>query len=82
MSRCPARSSAPGTGELRTLLRVALPRMRPGVVTVLLLPVVTTCNNCLLPLTMRNLVIIVPLIVAFLTLQRSWQGGLAAASLK
>ena len=107
-----------GAGELRTFVRVALPLMRPGVVTVLLLSVVATWNNYFLPLTMLSdsklypltvgiglweqlassnnggghsvwsliitgsLVSIVPLIVAFLTLQRYWQGGLAVGGLK
>ena len=107
-----------GAGELRTFVRVALPLMRPGVVTVLLLSVVATWNNYFLPLTMLSssklypltvgiglweqlassnngggqslwnliivgsLVSIIPLVVAFLTLQRYWQDGLAAGSLK
>ncbi|MCO8277092.1 carbohydrate ABC transporter permease [Actinoplanes sp. TRM 88003] len=107
-----------GAGELRTFVRVALPLMRPGVITVLLLSVVSTWNNFFLPLTMLSssklfplpvgiglwtqlassnnaggqslwnliivgsLVSIVPLIVAFLTLQKYWQGGLAVGSLK
>jgi multiple sugar transport system permease protein len=107
-----------GAGELRTFVRVALPLMRPGVVTVLLLSVVATWNNYFLPLTMLSdsklypltvgiglweqlassnnggghsvwsliitgsLVSIIPLVVAFLTLQRYWQGGLAVGGLK
>ncbi|MET8260173.1 carbohydrate ABC transporter permease [Micromonospora sp. NPDC005553] len=107
-----------GAGELRTFLRVSLPLMRPGVVTVLLLSVVGTWNNYFLPLTMLSssklypltvgiglwsqlassnngggqslwnliivgsLVSIIPLVIAFLTLQRYWQGGLAVGSLK
>jgi multiple sugar transport system permease protein len=107
-----------GAGELRTFVRVALPLMRPGVITVLLLSVVATWNNYFLPLTMLSdsklypltvgiglweqlassnngggtsvwgliitgsLVSIVPLIIAFLTLQRYWQGGLSVGSLK
>ena len=107
-----------GAGELRTFWRVALPLMRPAVVTVLLLSVVATWNNYFLPLTMLSssklypltvgiglweglassnngggqslwsliivgsLVSIVPLVVAFLTLQKYWQGGLAVGSLK
>jgi multiple sugar transport system permease protein len=107
-----------GAGELRTFVRVALPLMRPGVITVLLLSVVATWNNYFLPLTMLSdsklypltvgiglwsqlassnngggtsvwgliitgsLVSIIPLVVAFLTLQRYWQGGLAVGSLK
>jgi len=107
-----------GASELRTFLRVSLPLMRPGVVTVLLLSVVGTWNNYFLPLTMLSssklypltvgiglwsqlassnngggqslwnliivgsLVSIIPLIIAFLTLQKYWQGGLAVGSLK
>jgi multiple sugar transport system permease protein len=107
-----------GAGELRTFVRVALPLMRPGVVTVLLLSVVSTWNNYFLPLTMLSssklypltvgiglwtqlassnngggqslwnliitgsLVSILPLIVAFLTLQKYWQSGLATGSVK
>ncbi|XVV16230.1 carbohydrate ABC transporter permease [Actinoplanes sp. CA-131856] len=107
-----------GAGELRTFVKVALPLMRPGVITVLLLSIVSTWNNFFLPLTMLStsklypltvgiglweqlassnngggqslwnliivgsLVSIVPLVVAFLTLQKYWQGGLAVGSLK
>jgi multiple sugar transport system permease protein len=107
-----------GAGEFRTFFQVALPLMRPAVVTVLLLSVVATWNNYFLPLTMLSssklypvtvgiglweqlasgnnggghslwsliivgsLVSIIPLIVAFLTLQKYWQGGLAVGSLK
>lgn len=107
-----------GAGELRTFVRVALPLMRPGVITVLLLSIVSTWNNFFLPLTVLSssklfplpvgislwtqlasgnnaggqslwnliiagsLVSIVPLIIAFLTLQKYWQGGLAVGSLK
>jgi multiple sugar transport system permease protein len=107
-----------GAGEARIFLRVSLPLMRPAVVTVLLLSVVSTWNNYFLPLTMLSssklypltvgiglwenlassnngggqslwnliiigsLVSIVPLVVAFLTLQKYWQSGLAVGSLK
>jgi multiple sugar transport system permease protein len=105
-----------GASELR-LLRVALPLLRPGIVTVLLLGIVSTWNNYFLPLVMLsnptllpvtvgigalesqaqintggqslwNLVItgalvsVIPLIIAFLTLQRYWQGGLTLGSVK
>lgn len=92
--------------------------MRPGVVTVMLLSIVSTWNNFFLPLTVLStsklyplpvgislwtqlassnnsggqslwsliivgsLVSIVPLIVAFLTLLKYWQGGLSVGSLK
>ncbi|GAA3607222.1 carbohydrate ABC transporter permease [Kineosporia mesophila] len=107
-----------GAGELRIFLQVALPLMRPGVVTVMLLSVVATWNNYFLPLTMLSssklypltvgiglweqlaasnngggqslwnliivgsLVSVLPLVLAFLTLQRYWQGGLTVGSLK
>jgi multiple sugar transport system permease protein len=108
-----------GAGEFRTFVQVALPLMRPAVVTVLLLSVVGTWNNYFLPLAMLSnsqlypitvgiglwqglaaqnnggggtslwtliivgsLVSIIPLIIAFLSLQKYWQGGLAIGSLK
>lgn len=108
-----------GAGELRTFFQVALPLMRPAVVTVLLLSVVGTWNNYFLPLAMLSnsqlypitvgiglwqglaasnnggggpslwvliivgsLISIIPLIIAFLSLQKYWQGGLAIGSLK
>ena len=106
-----------GAGEFRTFATVALPLLRPAVVTVFLLSTVGTWNNYFLPLVMLsdpkllpvtvglgawlsqstvgaggqplwNLVItgvllsLIPLVVAFLTLQRYWQGGLSLGSLK
>jgi multiple sugar transport system permease protein len=108
-----------GAGEFRTFLRIALPLMRPAMVTVLLLSIVSSWNNYFLPLAMLSdnrlfpvtvgiglwqstastygaaggqslwsiiilgsLVSVVPLIIAFLTLQRYWQGGLSIGSLK
>ena len=41
-----------GAGEFRTFVRVALPLMRPAIVTVLLLSVVSSWNNYFLPLAM------------------------------
>ncbi|BDZ50238.1 sugar ABC transporter permease [Frondihabitans sucicola] len=43
-----------GAGELRTFVQVALPLLRPAVVTVLLLSVVATWNNYFLPLTVLS----------------------------
>ena len=43
-----------GAGELRIFWQVALPMMRPAVITVLLLSVVATWNNYFLPLTMLS----------------------------
>ena len=107
-----------GAGEVRTFLQVALPLMRPAIVTVLLLSIVATWNNYFLPLAMLSdsklfpvtvgiglwqslasanngggtslwsliiigsLVSIIPLVIAFLSLQRYWQGGLSLGSLK
>ena len=105
-----------GAGEFRTFLRVCMPLLTPGIVTVLLFTMVATWNNYFLPLIMLkdpawypltiglnswndqaqtagdqavfNLVItgsmltILPLLVAFLLLQRYWQSGLAAGSVK
>ena len=108
-----------GAGEFRTFLQVALPLLRPAIVTVLLLSVVSSWNNYFLPLAMLSdnrlfpvtvgiglwqatastygaaggeslwsiiilgsLVSVIPLIIAFLTLQRYWQGGLSIGSLK
>lgn len=106
-----------GAGELRLFFRVALPLLRPAIVTVLLLTFVATWNNYFLALTMLrspelqpvtvglanwqalssggaggetlwNLVVtgaflsVLPLVVAFLALQRYWQGGLALGAIK
>ncbi|WP_298459644.1 carbohydrate ABC transporter permease [uncultured Cellulomonas sp.] len=106
-----------GAGELRLFVQVALPLLRPAIVTVLLLSVVATWNNFFLALAMVRspnllpvtvgldswqalsnagaggeqvwnlivtgaLVSILPLIIAFLSLQRYWQGGLSLGSLK
>ena len=106
-----------GAGEFRIFLQVAVPLLRPAIVTVLLLSVVATWNNYFLPLAMLSssdkypvtvgiglwsqlassgnggahdlwsLVIvgslgsIIPLIVAFVSLQKYWQGGLSLGSL-
>lgn len=109
-----------GAGEFRVFMQVALPLLRPAVVTVLLLSIVATWNNYFLPLAMLStssrypitvgiglwsqqassnnsgvagqslwslimvgsLVSIVPLIIAFISLQKYWQGGLSLGSLK
>ena len=107
-----------GAGEGRIFLNVALPLMRPAVVTVLLLSVVACWNNYFLPLAMLSdnrlfpvtvgigvwqgiaggnnagttslwslivmgaLVSVIPLIIAFLLMQRHWRGGLSLGSLK
>jgi multiple sugar transport system permease protein len=108
-----------GAGEFRVFLQVALPMLRPAIVTVLLLSIVASWNNYFLPLAMLSdnrlfpvtvgiglwqstastygaaggeslwsiiilgsLVSVVPLVIAFLTLQKYWQGGLSIGSLK
>ncbi len=105
-----------GASELRTFVKISLPLLGPGIVTVLLFTMVATWNNYFLPLIMLkdptwypltlglnawnaqaataggeaifNLVItaslltILPLVTAFLVLQRFWQSGLAAGSVK
>jgi multiple sugar transport system permease protein len=107
-----------GASEFGTFWRVALPLMRPAIVTVLLLSIVATWNNYFLPLAMLSdsklfpvtvgiglwqglaagnngggtslwsliimgsLVSIIPLVIAFLSLQRYWQGGLSLGAIK
>jgi multiple sugar transport system permease protein len=106
-----------GAGELRAFFSAALPLLRPAMVTVLLLSVVSTWNNYFLPLVMLtdtrlfpvtvglsrwqalaagsngviqpwdliiagSLVSVIPLVAAFLALQRYWRGGLSLGSLK
>ncbi|WIM95217.1 carbohydrate ABC transporter permease [Actinoplanes oblitus] len=106
-----------GAGELRVFTSVALPAMRPALVTVLLFSMVASWNNFFLPLVMLSddhlfpltvglrtwymsatlgnggealfnvivtgaLVAIVPLIAAFLLLQRYWRGGLTIGAVK
>lgn len=108
-----------GAGDFRIFLQVALPMLRPAIVTVLLLSVVASWNNYFLPLAMLSdnrlfpvtvgiglwqatastygaaggeslwsiiilgsLVSVIPLVIAFLTLQKYWQGGLSIGSLK
>ncbi|WP_349257480.1 carbohydrate ABC transporter permease [Actinophytocola sp.] len=108
-----------GAGEGRIFFGIALRLLAPGLVTVVLLTLVTTWNNYFLPLIMLNdptlypitvglaswaaqaqngnagansemlslvvtgsLLSVIPLIVAFLMLQRYWQSGLAAGAVK
>jgi multiple sugar transport system permease protein len=108
-----------GAGEFRSFFVVALPLLRPAIVTVLLLSIVAVWNNYFLPLVMLSdnrlfpvtvgigvwqstastygaaggqtlwsiiilgsLVSVIPLIIAFLALQKYWRGGLAIGSLK
>ncbi|WP_165956175.1 carbohydrate ABC transporter permease [Streptomyces hainanensis] len=103
-----------GSNELRTFFTIALPMMRPGVVTILLFQFVGIWNNFFLPLVMLtdpdlfpmtlglfqwsarvsqfpqytplvvagSLLAVVPLLLAFVVLQRQWRSGLAAGSVK
>ncbi|MCO8269436.1 carbohydrate ABC transporter permease [Actinoplanes sp. TRM 88003] len=105
-----------GAGEFRTLFKISVPLLMPGLITTLLFTMVATINNYFLPLIMLknpdwypltvglnswnaqaataggeavfNLVItgslitVVLLLAAFLSLQRFWQSGLAAGSVK
>ena len=105
-----------GASEFRTFIKICVPLLGPGIVTVLLFSMVATWNNYFLPLIMLkdpdwypltiglnawneqaqtvggeavfNLVVtgslltILPLLAAFLLLQRYWQSGLAAGSVK
>lgn len=105
-----------GAGEFSTFLRVGLPLLGPGIVTVLLFTTVSNWNNYFLPLIMirdpdwypltvglnswnsqastaggeaifdlvitGSLLMIIPIIVIFLYLQRFWQSGLAAGGVK
>jgi multiple sugar transport system permease protein len=107
-----------GAGEIKTFFRVALPLLRPAVITVLLLSIVGVWNNFFLPLAMLAntklfpitvglglwegqasgnnsgganlwgiiiigaLVSVIPLIIAFLALQKYWKGGLSLGALK
>lgn len=108
-----------GAGEAKIFFGIALRLLGPGLVTVVLLTLVTTWNNYFLPLIMLNdpklypitvglaswaaqaqngnagansemlslvvtgsLLSIIPLVVAFLLLQRYWQSGLSAGAVK
>jgi multiple sugar transport system permease protein len=108
-----------GAGEARIFFGIAMRLLAPGLVTVVLLTLVTTWNNYFLPLIMLNdptlypitvglaswaaqaqnggagassemlplvvtgsLLSIIPLVVAFLLLQRYWQSGLSAGAVK
>ncbi len=103
-----------GAGEVRTFVRVALPMLAPGFVTIFLFSFTASWNNFYGALMMLNddrlypvnlglfmwnqnvyqqpelyplviigsLVAVVPLIVAFLCLQRFWRSGLTAGAVK
>lgn len=105
-----------GAGEFRTFVRVALPLLGPGIVTVLLFTTVANWNNYFLPLIMirdpawfpltvglnswnaqastaggdaifdlvitGSLLMLVPIVISFLVLQRYWRSGLAAGGVK
>jgi multiple sugar transport system permease protein len=63
-----------GAGEARTFLQIALPLMRPAIVTVLLLSVVASWNNYFLPLAMLSDNRLFPVTVGL----GMWQGIAAA----
>ncbi|GAA5095279.1 carbohydrate ABC transporter permease [Microbacterium yannicii] len=103
-----------GAGTVRTFLRIGLPMLTPGFVTIALFQFVGIWNNFMLPLIMlqnrdlfpssvgialwqsqvqqnpefSTLVIagsfisILPLVIAFVMLQRFWRSGLSAGSVK
>jgi multiple sugar transport system permease protein len=67
-----------GAGEFRTFVQVALPMMKPAVVTVLLLSVVATWNNFFLPLAMLTDPTLLPVTVGlnnWTTLSNAGAGG-------
>jgi multiple sugar transport system permease protein len=59
-----------GAGEFRTFIQVAFPLLRPAVVTVLLLSIVSTWNNYFLPLAMISDTKLLPVTVGI----GLWQG--------
>ena len=106
-----------GASDLRIFLRISLPMLVPGFITVFLFSLVSTWNNYFLPLVMLNnpklypvtvglaqlnatanggggaqalfsvvvtgaLISIIPLVAAFLMLQRFWQSNLSAGAVK
>ncbi|QNE35240.1 carbohydrate ABC transporter permease [Leifsonia shinshuensis] len=70
-----------GAGEIRIFSRVALPLMRPAVVTVLLLSVVGTWNNFFLPLVMFSNPQLFPVTVGLGALQSQAQVNTGGQSL-
>jgi multiple sugar transport system permease protein len=70
-----------GAGELRIFARVALPLMRPAVVTVLLLGIVGTWNNYYLPLVMISNPNLYPVTVGLGALQAQAQVNTGGQSL-
>ncbi|WP_349867111.1 carbohydrate ABC transporter permease [Leifsonia sp. WHRI 6310E] len=70
-----------GAGEVRIFARVALPLMRPAVVTVLLLSVVGTWNNFFLPLVMFSNPQLFPVTVGLGALQSQAQVNTGGQSL-
>lgn len=67
-----------GAGEFRTFVQVALPLMKPAIVTVLLLSIVATWNNFFLPLAMLTDPQLLPVTVGlnnWTTLSNAGAGG-------
>ncbi|MCW4385214.1 carbohydrate ABC transporter permease [Salinibacterium sp. SYSU T00001] len=58
-----------GAGELRTFLQVALPLLKPAIVTVLLISIVATWNNFFLPLAVLRDPLLLPVTVGL----NNWQ---------
>ncbi|WRS29927.1 carbohydrate ABC transporter permease [Actinomycetaceae bacterium MB13-C1-2] len=103
-----------GAGTIKTFVKVALPMMVPGYVTIALFQFVGIWNNFMLPLIMLqnrdlvpvslgmsfwqgytkttpaftpmvitgSLLSIIPLLIAFIALQRFWKAGLTAGAVK
>ena len=66
-----------GAGDIRTFLSVALPLMRPAIVTVLLLSTVATWNNYFLPLAVLSDTKLLPVTVGLGQWQAQSQSGAA-----
>lgn len=70
-----------GAGDIRTFFSVALPLLRPAVVTVLLLSTVATWNNYFLPLAVLSDTKLLPVTVGLGTWQAQSQSGAAGSQL-
>jgi len=70
-----------GAGDLRTFFSVALPLLRPAIVTVLLLSTVATWNNYFLPLAVLSDTKLLPVTVGLGAWQAQSQSGAAGTQL-
>lgn len=70
-----------GAGDIRTFLSVALPLLRPAIVTVLLLSTVATWNNYFLPLAVLSDTKLLPVTVGLGQWQAQSQSGAAGSQL-